>query len=315
MCWWCTDTLILHWWCNDYTLVICWWCTDNALMMWWCADDGLMMRWWCADDARIMCLMMGRRCTKNALTMRWWCTDTLINGFMTPNQIRVTLLCHGVTEILTRHGMSKMDFEPDFRNPQMHSFPNMYNTMGSKMNGFAVREHFLSKNVEKTAFFGLTILDQLTLERSSTHNFRDWDLSRMCFGKFGTWAFRWAMGRPSSIKIVRLAAIWNFSWGGNGKLQKTAFFAKNPSPRYFLMGKFFQDRTMWNCESSLPEASENVVLFGRRIFLTGVIAAQSQHRAAKVCLSRKISDVKKKGKGLKKFFSSKSSWEKFLNTI
>ncbi len=71
----------------------------------------------------------------------------------------------------------------------------------------------------------------------------------MCFGKFGTRAFRWAMGRPSSIKIVRLAAIWNFSWGGNGKLQKTAFFAKNPSPRYFLMGKFFQDRTMWKLSS------------------------------------------------------------------
>ena len=27
-------------------------------------------------------------------------------------------------------------------------------------------------------------------------------------------------------------------------MQKTASFAKNPSPRYFLMGKFFQDRTM-----------------------------------------------------------------------
>ena len=71
---------------------------------------------------------------------------------MTPNQIRVTLLCHGVTKILTLHRMSKMDFEPDFRNPQMHSFPNMCNTMGSKMDGLAVREHFLSKNAEKTAF-------------------------------------------------------------------------------------------------------------------------------------------------------------------
>ena len=106
------------------------------------------------------------------------------------------------------------------------------------------------------------ILDHLTLERANTHNFKDWDLFRMCFRKFGPFAFRWAMGRPSSIKIVRLAAIWNFFRGGNGKLQKTAFFAKNPSPRYFLMGKFFRDRTMrilrswgfrkcgtfWSCE-------------------------------------------------------------------
>jgi len=120
----------------------------------------------------------------------------------------------------------------------------MYNTMGSKVDGLAVREHYLSKNALKTAILADTILDHLTLERASTHNFKDWDLFRMCFGKFGTRAFRWAMGRPSSIKIVRLAAIWNFSWGGNGKLQKTAFFAKIPSPQQFLMGKFFRDRTM-----------------------------------------------------------------------
>ena len=74
---------------------------------------------------------------------------------------------------LTLHMMSKIEFQPDFRNPQILSFPNMYNTMGSKMDGLAVREHFLSKNAEKTAFLGLTILDQLTSERSSTHNFKD----------------------------------------------------------------------------------------------------------------------------------------------
>ena len=34
----------------------------------------------------------------------------------------------------------------------MHSFQNMYNTMGSKMDGLAVREHFLSKKCLKTLF-------------------------------------------------------------------------------------------------------------------------------------------------------------------
>ena len=125
----------------------------------------------------------------------------------------------------------------------------IYNTMWSKVDGLAVREDFLSKSAWKSPILAARFLDHLTLEGASTHNFKDWDLFRMCFGKFGTRAFRWAMGRPSSIKIVRLAAIWNFSWGGNGKLQKTAFFAKNPSPRYFLMGKFFQDRTMWKLRS------------------------------------------------------------------
>ena len=44
------------------------------------------------------------------------------------------------------------------------------------------------------------------------------------------------------------------------------------------------------CESSRPKDSENVVLFGRTSFLTGVIAAQSQQRAIKVSASPKNSE-------------------------
>ena len=83
-----------------------------------------------------------------------------------------TYLPHPVPKYLTTHRMSKIEFQPDFRNPQMLSFLNMYKTMGSKMEGLALREHFLSKNAEKTAFLGPTILDQATSERASTHNFR-----------------------------------------------------------------------------------------------------------------------------------------------
>ena len=61
-------------------------------------------------------------------------------------------------------------FQTDFFNPQMLSFPNLYNTMGSKMDGLAVREHFLSKNA---AFWAARFSDHLTSERSSTHNFKD----------------------------------------------------------------------------------------------------------------------------------------------
>ena len=85
----------------------------------------------------------------------------------------LTYLSGSVPKNLTTHRMSKIEFQPDFQNPQMLSFLNMYNTMGSKMDGLAVREPFLSKNAEKTAFLGPTILDQLTSERASTHNFRD----------------------------------------------------------------------------------------------------------------------------------------------
>ena len=55
----------------------------------------------------------------------------------------------------------------------MHSFLMIYNTMGSKVDGLAVREHYLSKNALKTAILADTILDHLTLERASTNNFKD----------------------------------------------------------------------------------------------------------------------------------------------
>ena len=59
-----------------------------------------------------------------------------------------------VTANLTLNMMSKIEFQPDFWNPQMLSFPNMYDTMGSKMDGLAVRQHFRSKNAEKNSVFG-----------------------------------------------------------------------------------------------------------------------------------------------------------------
>ena len=71
---------------------------------------------------------------------------------MTAFQYRGKYLFQCVTANLTLHMMSKIEFQPDFRIRQMLSFPNMYNTMGSKMDGLAVREHFLSKIAEKTAF-------------------------------------------------------------------------------------------------------------------------------------------------------------------
>ena len=45
--------------------------------------------------------------------------------------------------------------------------------MGSKVDGLAVREDFLSKNALKTAILADMILDHLTLEGASTHDFKD----------------------------------------------------------------------------------------------------------------------------------------------
>ena len=50
-----------------------------------------------------------------------------------------------VTEILTLYRRTKFDFSPHFLDGLMHSFPKMYNTMGSKLDGLAGRGHFLQK--------------------------------------------------------------------------------------------------------------------------------------------------------------------------
>ena len=92
---------------------------------------------------------------------------------MTQCKMEVRILSGGVTKILTLHGMSKIDFQPEFWNSQMLSFLMMYKPMGSKVDGSAVREHFLSKNALKTANLAVRFLVHLTSERASTPNFKD----------------------------------------------------------------------------------------------------------------------------------------------
>ena len=99
---------------------------------------------------------------------QWTCTQS---RSMTTFENNPSNELQSVPANLTLHMMSKIEFQPEFRNPQMLSFPKMYNTMGSKMDG--LREHFLSKNAEKTAFLAARFSDHLTSERSSTHNFKD----------------------------------------------------------------------------------------------------------------------------------------------
>ena len=83
------------------------------------------------------------------------------------------------------HGMSKIDFQPEFWNSQMLSFQKMYNTMRSKVDGLAVTEHFLSKSARKSPILAARFSDHLTLEGASTYNFKDYELFRRCFEKYG----------------------------------------------------------------------------------------------------------------------------------
>ena len=73
-----------------------------------------------------------------------------------------------VTKILALQRWSKIDFPPEFQIRQMHSYPIMYNTMGSKVDHLAVRDHFLPKNGLKTAILTDTIRDRLTSEGAGT---------------------------------------------------------------------------------------------------------------------------------------------------
>ena len=100
--------------------------------------------------------------------------------------MRVAIQSGCVTKILALQRWSKNEFPPQFQTRQMHSFPIMYNTMGSKVDGLAVRNHFLPKNGLKTAILVATILDRLTSEGAGTQIFKGIDNFSMCFKKIGT---------------------------------------------------------------------------------------------------------------------------------
>ena len=91
---------------------------------------------------------------------------------MTRNRIMVANLSGYVSEILALQTWSKIDFPPEFQIRQMHSFPIMHNTMGSKVDGLAIRDHFLPKNGLKTSILGEQILDRMTSEGAGTPIFR-----------------------------------------------------------------------------------------------------------------------------------------------
>ena len=57
------------------------------------------------------------------------------------------------------------------------------------------------------------------------------------------------MGKASSFKIVRTTGRYFFGRGGYENLQKTDFFRKTLAPEKFIIGNFFQHRTIWKLTS------------------------------------------------------------------
>ena len=65
---------------------------------------------------------------------------------MTKNRLIVTIHSKDVPKILAPYSMTKFDFPPHFLKGLMHSFPMMYNTMGSKFGRFGRERPFSPKN-------------------------------------------------------------------------------------------------------------------------------------------------------------------------
>ena len=85
-------------------------------------------------------------------------------------------------------------------------------------------EDFVQKTASKTAFLGDTNLDQVTL---SSHNScsKPPNLENCyIFGKLSTSAFRWAIGKPAGVNIVRTAGRYFAQGGRTRKIAKKYIF-------------------------------------------------------------------------------------------
>ena len=143
---------------------------------------------------------------------------------MTGSQYKRKYLSGCVHEILTLCRIHKIFFQKYHEKAEIQSFPTMYNTIQSKVDGLAVRSHFLQKTASKTAFWGDTNLDQVTL---SSHNScsKPPNLENCyIFGKLSTSAFRLAIGKPAGVSIVRTAGRYFHQGGGTRKIAKKCIF-------------------------------------------------------------------------------------------
>ena len=57
------------------------------------------------------------------------------------------------------------------------------------------------------------------------------------------------MGKASNFNSVRETNLYFFGEGGHKKLQKNDFFCKTVAPEKFIIGNFFQHKTMWKLTS------------------------------------------------------------------
>ena len=142
-----------------------------------------------------------------------------------------------------------MSFHQSFRIWRCTAFRLCITLWGQNWTVWLSETIFSKKNGLKTAILGDTILDRLTSEGAGTKIFEAIANFSMCFEKCGTLSSIWAMGKASSFKIVRTTGRYFFGRGGHENLQKTDFFCKTLAPEKFIIGNFFQHRTIWKLTS------------------------------------------------------------------
>ena len=114
-------------------------------------------------------------------------------------------------------------------------------------------------------------------------------------------------GQTFYIQNCPIGSHLKFFRGGHEKLQKTAFFAKIPSPQHFCVGKFFRDRSMRKLSS---RGFRKCGTFGSCELFNGSYCCSKSTDFEISGLSPKISDVKKKNNTRSKIFFSSNPPER-----
>ena len=121
-------------------------------------------------------------------------------------------------------GWKKYFFKNTMRKLRSIAFQRCILRGGLPLVEVSQNKDFLQKTASKTGFLRDTKLDQLTLEGAGTPNFKSTDIFDMFPENLGAKAFRWAIGKPAGVNIVRTAGRYFAQGGRTRKIAKKYIF-------------------------------------------------------------------------------------------
>ena len=171
-------------------------------------------------------------------------------GTLTTNsQNRESLLCRSVIKNLTLCMIDKIIFKKYHVEAYDQSFPMMYNTIYSKMNGLALRSNFLQKSARKTAFLRDTKPNQLTLEGAGTPILKLPTFFTCSLKTLGHKLSDELLWRPLASILSDRRPLEHFYQRDTKKCKKTHFFTFGQISGDFELVWPIQGRTMWKLTS------------------------------------------------------------------